>query len=549
MAQPHSPQRPGYLLLAASIVGLLVCFGLASARLRGLLVNSALLAVGTLLVSVPLGTLLAVAITKTSIIGRQTLERLLFALVFVPLIVQAAAWQAALGPTGWMTAQGAHTPWLVGWRGAIWVHGIAAIPWVVLAVGAALRNVPRELEEEALQDVGAWRVVLQVSLRRATAGVLAASLWITVLCFGEIAVTDLFQVRTFAEEIYTAASFGVLGGEGTALEDGPQLGSHDLWIGTAAVLMLVLATLGAVWSLILAAERVSPSERWVWHLRKGRFLASFTIWVLIAAVVVVPVTSLLGKAGAETRRAGETIVREWSAQKAVTMIFRAPWEHRRELRWSFAIGGLAAGAATAAGLLIAWALRTRRLPTWPTTLLLALGFSVPGPLLAIWLIQLLNHPDDSGWWPLTWCYNHTLLAPVLVQFLRALPLTTLLLWSQLASLPQNVLESASSEGAGWWRQLFAIVLPLHLPAVAAAACMALIVALSDLAATLLVAPPGVATLSMRIFGLLHYGAEDRVSAICLALALSIGLLATAVSKQNRAREEAAPPLPTPPSQR
>ncbi|NOY30548.1 MAG: hypothetical protein GXP28_10350, partial [Planctomycetes bacterium] len=40
----------------------------------------------------------------------------------------------------------------------------------------------------------------------------------------------------------------------------------------------------------------------------------------------------------------------------------------------------------------------------------------------------------------------------------------------------------------------------------------------------LVAPPGVATLSMRIFGLLHYGAEDRVAALCLALALSISLL-------------------------
>ncbi|NOY29659.1 MAG: iron ABC transporter permease, partial [Planctomycetes bacterium] len=488
---------------------------LASARLRGLLLNSALLTGGALAISVVPGTFLAVVVAKSSLPGRRVVEGLMLALLLVPLVVQAAAWQT----TGWFAGVGG---WLVGWRGAIWVHGVAAIPWVVLAVGAALRNVPRELEEETLQDVSDWRVVLQVSLRRAAAGVVAASLWIAVICFGEIAVTDLFQIRTFAEEIYTAASLGVLGGSSLAgsmaWEDMPQLMAGDLWLGTLAVLMLVLAALGAIQFLLPATERVSTGEPWVWHVRKGRVLASLTTWLLVAAVVVVPVVSLLGKAGMVSipppaqRSVDEQVVRQWSAQKAATMVWQSPWEHRRELRWSCTIGG--AAAATMGGLLIAWALRTGRLPAWPTTLLLALGFSIPGPLLAVWVIRLLNHPEDSVGWPLTWCYDHTILAPTLVQFCRALPLATLVLWSQLASLPQDVLDSAMSEGAGWWRRLFAVALPLRWPAVVAAACLSLVIAMSDLAATLLVAPPGVATLSMRIFGLLHYGAEDRVAALC-----------------------------------
>jgi len=418
---------------------------------------------------------------------------------------------------------------LVGWRGAIWVHGVAAIPWVVLAVGVALRNVPRELEEESLQDADAWRVVLQVSLRRGAAGILAASLWIAVICFGEIAVTDLFQIRTFAEEIYTAASLGVLGDSSLALLPGdgvglPQLASGDLWLGTLALLMLVLAALGAIQFLLPATERVTTSERWIWHVRRARAFAMVTTWLLLAAVVAVPVVSLLAQAGTETRRVDEQAVRQWSARKAATMVLQSPWEHRRELRWSALIGGLATLAATGGGLLIAWSLRTRRIPAWPTTFILAVGFSIPGPLLAVWVIRILNHPDDSVWSPLTWCYDNTILAPVLVQFFRALPLATLVLWSQLASLPQDVLDSATSEGSGWWRRLLFVALPLRWPAVVAAMCMSLVVAMSDLAATLLVAPPGVATLSMRIFGLLHYGAEDRVSALCLALALSIGML-------------------------
>jgi len=297
--------------------------------------------------------------------------------------------------------------------------------------------------------------------------------------------------------------------------------------------MLVMATLGAIQFFLPATERVSASGRWVWHVHSGRVLASLTTWLLLAAVVAVPVLSLLGQAGTVTmplktqRRAEGQVVRQWSARKAATMVLQSPWEHRRELRWSVAIGGLAAAAATGGGLLIAWALRTRRIPVWPTTLMLACGFSIPGPLLAVWLIRILNHPDDSIWSPLTWCYDDTILAPVLVQFFRTLPLATLVLWSQLASLPQDVLDSATSEGAGWWRRLIFVALPLRWPAVVAAACMSLVVAMSDLAATLLVAPPGVATLSMRIFGLLHYGAEDRVSALCLALGLAIGILTIA----------------------
>ena len=154
---------------------------------------------------------------------------------------------------------------------------------------------------------------------------------------------------------------------------------------------------------------------------------------------------------------------------------------------------------------------------------MAFGFAVPGPLLGVWIIGWLNHPPDSFFSPLTWGYDHTILAPVLAQFLRALPLATLILGAQFTSLPQDVLDSARSDGAGWWRQLASIALPWCWPAVAAAACMAMIVAMGDLAATLLVVPPGVSPLSVRIFGLLHYGAEDRVSALCLMLTLALGI--------------------------
>ena len=540
-------QRTAKWLLATSLLGGVVCTTVASARLRGLMINSLWLTLGTLALSLPLGTFLAVVTSKTSVVGRDVMKRLMVGLLFVPLFVQATAWQAALGQTGWLLPSGNHSFKLAGWYGAIWVHGMAAIAWVVLCVGAALRNVPREFEEEALQDSSDWRVLWRVSVRRAGAGLAAAALWIGVICFGEITVTDLFQIRTFAEEIYTTANLGALDLQLTSLKETnslaggvPQLAVGDLWLGTLLVVLLVLAALATVWAWLPSSGFTSADDNWTLILQRGRWPLTLAAWLLTAGIIGLPLASLLGKAGARTELVQQRMETSWSAGKAATMVVRSPWEHRREGQWSFMIGGLAVIGATTVGVLLAWGLRTSWLPPLPTALMLAIGFAIPGPLLAVWVIRLMNQPDGSPLSFLSWCYDHTILAPVVVQLLRALPLTTLVLTAQFASVPQDLLDSAKSEGARSWRLLLGIVLPLSWPGLLAAACMAMVVAVGDMAATLLVLPPGVSTLSTRIFGLLHYGAEDRVSALCFALALGFGALATAAWRLPRGVRIKAP---------
>jgi len=43
------------------------------------------------------------------------------------------------------------------------------------------------------------------------------------------------------------------------------------------------------------------------------------------------------------------------------------------------------------------------------------------------------------------------------------------------------------------------------------------------------APPGVTTLSNRIFTLLHYGVEEQLAALCLTEAMIVALVAWAVA--------------------
>jgi len=61
-----------------------------------------------------------------------------------------------------------------------------------------------------------------------------------------------------------------------------------------------------------------------------------------------------------------------------------------------------------------------------------------------------------------------LTAIIIVQAWRIFPFATVIVLAGLSSLPQEVVEAAVVDGAGFWRRLFQIELPLLLPVVAVA---------------------------------------------------------------------------------
>ena len=128
------------------------------------------------------------------------------------------------------------------------------------------------------------------------------------------------------------------------------------------------------------------------------------------------------------------------------------------------------------------------------------------------------------------CDGRETRAPCLAQWVRTLPWATLIVWTAVRTIPRTLLDVAAVEGAGPVVTLVAVVLPLRWPAFAAAWLVAVAVSLGDLAASILVVPPGITTLSIRIFGLLHYGVEDDVAGICLALGGLVVALAWPIAR-------------------
>ena len=113
----------------------------------------------------------------------------------------------ALGNAGRMQAIGVR-PILTGRTGAAIIHALAALPWVVLLAGVGLRTIEPELEESAALDMPVWRVWWSVTLRRGVGAIAAAAVAVAVLTSGDMTVTDLLQVRTYAEEAYVQFTLG-----------------------------------------------------------------------------------------------------------------------------------------------------------------------------------------------------------------------------------------------------------------------------------------------------------------------------------------------------
>ena len=479
-----------------------------------LLQNTLLLAAATCAVSVPLGVCLAWLLQRTDLPGRQAGKRLLTLLLFVPLYLQVAAWQAGFGLQGWHTLARAETPWLDGWTGAIWIHAMAAVPWVVLIVGAAFRLVEPELEEQALLDGSPRQVFFRVTLPAVGPAIAAATLWVAVTTAGEMTVTDLLGIRTYAEEVYTQIAIG----------QGPRAASLGLVPGIAGVATIL--TLGMIF-----AARLSPWGR-PWTARPCRIFPTGR-WrlplALVAAAMVlilagVPLGNLLAKAGVLVEQTATGRERTWSAAKCLTMVASAPWRCPREIGWSLLIGGLSATAAVAAAFPLAWLARRGHWRAVPAMLTAAICLAVPGPLVGLAIIGLLDRPELP---PLVYLYDHSILAPWLALTIRSLPAAILVLGHALRTLPQDMLDNAAIDGAGPIALIMRIALPERRAAIALAWLVALAVALADLATSILVVPPGVTTLSIHVFGLLHYGVEDRVAGICLAMVALFAFVAAA----------------------
>ena len=469
-----------------------------SQRMGQLTRNSLALSGAVLAIAMPLGVAGAVLIFRTDLPGRSVLRCLAMLSLFVPLPLIATAWQMVYS---WWTG---HQLWLSGLAPAIVVHATLAWPWIVVLVGLGLTWVEPELEEDALLAAPPWRVLLSVTLRRAAPAIGLAAVAAALLTLNEIAVTDRFQVRTFAEEVYSQ----FVGGHNEVAVALPQ--------ATLAIALLWLAV--SRWRQSAPSRQHLLEAQRVFPLRRLRWPVAAVVTALALAIVGLPLAGLAWKAGlhyGDTAHPGSPV---WDGS---LLIARLGTTLRRQTPLLFLTVWVAllTGALTAiAALLLCWLARDSRWFERTLWIGAAIFWALPGPVVGLGLLQAIEFLLDvpGGEWLKPLLYSRPSPWPhVWVCGLRFMPIALAGLWPLVRLLPKELDDTAILDGLSPWQRFTRIVIPLLFVPLLWAALGVSVLTLGEVSATKLLETPDFKLLAKHVFELMHSSADTEVAALCL----------------------------------
>jgi multiple sugar transport system permease protein len=129
---------------------------------------------------------------------------------------------------------------------------------------------------------------------------------------------------------------------------------------------------------------------------------------------------------------------------------------------------------------------------WLVRFLILLPWTTPVSLAAIswlWMLDTLFSPIDwvlrqvgliDG--SLNWLAkpNLAVISVIAVQVWRIVPLSAVIIMAGLVAIPQEIDDAAAVDGAGFWRTLFSVTVPMTLPVTAVAALFGAVVVFSDM---------------------------------------------------------------------
>ncbi len=516
----------GLLLVAAVLAPVLVLVGswlnpeveiwqhLASTQLPGLIANTVTLMLGVGLLVSLLGVSLAWCTVMCEFPGRAAFEWLLMLPLAVPAYVMAFVVLGVFdfgGPLQGFLRGLLGSSWGVDVRNeasVIVVFSLVLYPYVyMLARSAFLSQSSETLEVARVLGCSARQSFFRVALpmaRPAIAAGVGLALMETLADFGTVAV---FNYDTFTTAIYKSW-FGFF-----SLQAAAQL---------ASLLLLFVA-------LTLFAERHSRGRSQfvqgakLQHLQRyrlsGPLAAAVTLFcsLVLAMAFVLPMLQLISWAIA----AGDSQLNK----RFFDLLLHSLW-----------LAGIAAGLTVGLALLLAFCRRFSR-GRWGNVFATAqLGYALPGSVLAVgimlsfsWLDQQLLAPLQS--WlglvprPLLMGSVLTLLAAYWIRFLAVAsgPLE-----SALERVRPSLPEVARTLGAGNWRVLREVYLPLLRPGVLTALVLVFVDVMKEMPATLLLRPFGWDTLAVRIFEMTAEGQWQLAALPALTLVLA-GLLPVVLS--------------------
>ncbi|HEV8379120.1 MAG TPA: SMP-30/gluconolactonase/LRE family protein [Tepidisphaeraceae bacterium] len=404
------------------------------------------------------------------------------------------------------------------WTLAGWLWPLAAI-----SIGLALRYMDSQVQQQALLDGALFRI----TARQLAGPALASFAVITILAMQEFAVYERGSISVFATEVRTifeTGAFasasnpvaGVISGGGAASPDQPQRAA--IAIATAAPMLLIVSLLSI--AVIFSIRRFSSTveidiPNWPRILDAG-LIAKIAASIVILITLIAPLAAMVLSISPyrwHTDSAGHSM--------PVRVLLWA---------WPQTFGSLSIGIAAGLVAFLLGALccirRTRAL-----LFLALLSFLVGGELLAIADIRIYNRAAP---WPFSGfgvsgrelfglIYNSALV--MVIAYLGRFAWLTLLAghagWSRGL---RELRDVAAIDGAGPWRTAVSVVWPLLWPMLAAASVLVVILSITEVGASVLLAPQRPPMIVPMLMQWVHMLRNDEVLEGALLLVVLVVLL-------------------------
>ncbi len=447
------------------------------ARSVMLLRHTVVLAVVVSVLAAVIGTAMAWLTERTALPARRLWTVLLVLPVAIPDFVVGFAWHS-------------FAPRLAPLVGASIVMTLGTYPLVYLPVAAALRRADPSMEEAAHSlGVGRAATFFRVTLPLVRTAIFGGCVLVVLTVISEYGAFEILGYQTFTTEIFTEFQF-----------DSRAAGA--LAIPLVLLGLLVLLTEGLIprRTVTVSAPRraVRPA-----HLRRLTVPAMLTMAALVALGVGVPVGTIVYWMATS----------QHTTLPATATVATATWT---TLSYS------AAGAAVAVVLALPVALVSFRRSSVPRSVLERSTYvtkALPGVVIALSLVFFATRYVFGLY------ETSTLLvaAYVILNF----PLALVCVKASVAHVPPRLTDVGRSLGRGPVAVFMRVTLPLLAPGLLAGFCLVFLTAVTELTATLVLAPIGVQTLATQFWAFqqnIAYSAAAPYALVMVALAIIPGTL-------------------------
>jgi iron(III) transport system permease protein len=479
-------------------------------------------ALGSSVLAILLGFTSAWLLARTNVPFRQTVFVGAFLSLAAPLIVKGIGWILLLGPNNgliniwlraWFGLQGTPIE-LFGLGGMILVEGLLWTPIALLLALPPLRAMDPALEEAAsMCGASRWQTLTRVTLPLARPAILA------VLLLSFIRALEAFEVPLL---------IGIPGGVvtvTTALFQSIHSGFVPRYGEASAYAVLLTAAVSAPLFLYYRATKEGAKFATVTgrgfrpsRIDLGKWKYPCGLWVLIiplslcaplllmlwASFLPLYTTPSLGDLG---RMSLANYAAVATRDDTVSGI------------WNSLLVGTASASAVAAGtLVIGWVVvRRREAVRWLLDVVVSLPLVFPGIVLGIAVLVEFLHLRFIPVYGTLWIV-------IFALGLKFLPYGMRFSYSSLLAIDRQLEESARMCGAGTFKVLRTIVLPLTMPAIVATWIYVFMNAIRDLSTAILLTGANNSIVSVVILNLWDNGEVPQLAALSILIVAGVTVL-------------------------